>query len=195
MPQLLASPVAPTPLRQTTAQLVRQLGATKVSDIAAPVGVSLHHFTDLLTDRIDLAPTDLHRLTTVLTKQLRRPLNSPDRFESIRSLVIDPDRIATPDGRTAAELCGESWKQVRVVANDRACAAIDGANRFGEATVIRLAVLRTADTQLAWWGTPQWEQRVDVWSSTVRFAPRLKRAVRQTPELIDDELLNKILRG
>lgn len=195
MTPLLANPVPAAALRPTTAQMVRQLGATKISEVAAPVGVSLHHFTDPVMSRIDLTPTELHRVTTVLTKQLRRPLNRADKFEAIRSLVIDPDRIAAPDGRTAAELCGESWQHVRAVANDRACAAIDGAQRFGEATVIRLAVLRTADAQLAWWGTPQWEQRVDAWSGTIRFAPRLKRSVRQAPELIEDDLLHEIISG
>ena len=193
MSHLLVSPVASAPLRQTTAQLVRQVNATKISDVAAPVGVSLHHFTDTVADRLDLTLSDLHRITTILTKQIRRTLNGTDKFEAIRSLVIDPDRIATQDGRTAAELCGVHWSHVRIVANDRACAALDGAYRFGEATVIRLAVLRTAETPLPWWGTSEWEQRVGAWSSTVRFAPRLKRAVRQSPELIDEDLLRRIL--
>ena len=79
------------------------------------------------------------------------------------------------------------------MANEPSRAALDGAYRFGEATVMRLAVLRTAESPLPWWGTPAWEQRVGAWSSTVRFAPRLKRSVRQSPELIDDDLLRRIL--
>jgi len=195
MTSLLASPVTAPQWPHTTAQLVRRANTTRVGNITAPIGISLHQFTELVVDRIDAEATDLHRCTTILTKQVQQTLGNADQFAAIKSLVTDPTRIATADGRTAAELCGESWNPIRLLSSDRACAAIDGARRFGGATVIALAALRTADCDRPWWGTEQWEQRVDAWSSTVRFAPKLKRAVRRTPELIDEDLLAEIIAG
>jgi len=193
MTHALASHTAPATWRPTTAQLVRRADVTKTDDNTAPLGISLHHFTDLVTDRIDLTALDLHRVTTVLTKQVRQALGGPNRFEAVRSLVIDPDRVATPDGRTAAEVCGESWSQIRRITDDRACEAIDGVCTFGEATVIQLAVLRATETRLPWWGTTEWELRVDRWAATLRFASRLKRAVRQTPEMVPDDVLRELI--
>jgi hypothetical protein len=176
-------------------QVMQQANTTKLDDIAAPVGISLHQFTELVIDRVDTELIDLHRFTTILTKQVRQALGEADRFSSIRSLVTDPQRIATHDGRTASELCGENWTQVQSASDDRARAAIDGANRFGGETVMLLAELRTAESTRPWWGTREWEQRVDAWSNTVRFAPKLKREVRQAPELLADDLLLEIIGG
>ena len=70
---------------------------------------------------------DLHRATTVLTKQVRRLLAGDHRLGAIRDTVTDPDRTAMPDGRTASALCGDAWSAVRSVAEDRSAAAVDGA--------------------------------------------------------------------
>lgn len=195
MTYLLASPAAPSQSRQTTAQLMQQASMTNLDSIAAPVGISLHQFTELVIDRVDAELIDLHRFTTILTKQVRQTLDDADRFGSIRSLVTDPQRIATPDGRTAGELCGENWTQIRLASDDRARAAIDGANQFGDNTVMLLAELRTAECDRPWWGTVEWERRVDTWSSTIRFAPKLKREVRYAPETLADDLLLEIIGG
>lgn len=139
MTYLFASPAAPTHWRQTTAQLMRQASTTKLDNCATPVGIALHQFTELVIDRVDAELTDLHRFTTIMTKQVRQALGEVDRFSSIRSLVTDPERIATPDGRTASELCGENWAQIRSASDVRARAAIDGASQFGDETVMLLA--------------------------------------------------------
>jgi hypothetical protein len=194
MSQVLASQVAPSPWRLSTTQI--DLGSLpQVSAIAAPIGISLHHFTELVSRHLDVTTVELHRVTTILTKQVSRVLGGPAVFESIRSLVTDPDRIAISDGRTAAELCGQEWAQVRSLAIDRADAAVEGANRYGEATVLQLAAFCTAAARLPWWGTQAWEDRVDAWARSIRFAPRLKRAARHAPELVDAAVLRSILGG
>ncbi len=148
-----------------------------------------------MSKHLDVTTIELHRITTILTKQVSRVLGGPAVFESIRSLVTDPNRIAISDGRTAAELCGPDWDQVRSLAIDRADAAVEGANRYGEATVLQLAAFCTAAARLPWWGTQAWEDRVDVWARSIRFAPRLKRAARHAPELVDTTVLRSILGG
>jgi hypothetical protein len=195
MTYLFASPAAPTRWRQTTAQLMQQANTTKLNGTAAPAGIALHQFTELIIDRVDAELTDLHRFTTILTKQVRQALGDADRFSSIQSLVTDPERIATHDGRTASELCGENWTHIQSASDARARAAIDGAHRFGDDTVMLLAELRTAESERPWWGTNEWDQRVDDWSGTVRFAHKLKRQVRLAPELIADDLLFEIIGG
>lgn len=195
MSQVLASQVAPSPWRLPTAQIVDLTSVPQVTAIAAPIGISLHHFTELVSKHLDLTRIDLHRITTILTKQVGRVLGGPAVFESIRSLVTDPNRIAISDGRTAAELCGPNWDQVRSLAIDRADAAIEGADRYSEATVLQLAAFCTATARLPWWGTQAWDDRVDAWARSIRFAPRLKRAARHAPEQVDAAVLRSILGG
>lgn len=196
MSQILASPVATgSPCRLTTAQVLRRATTPAPGTSAAPTGVALHQFTELAELHLDLTPLELHRCTTILTKQIKQALGGPARFDAVRVLVTDPDRIATTDGRSALALCGFSWHQIRSHAADRSVAARDGAERFGERTVLQLAVLRTTVCQMPWWGTPQWETRVDAWSQGIRFAKGLKREVRYSPELVADEVLHEIIGG
>jgi hypothetical protein len=84
-----------------------------IDDLIA-VGLSLHLFTELVREHLDLADTDLHRATTVLTKQVidtlaRQLTTGKDPLEAIQRLITDPARRAHPDGRTAEELCGAAW--------------------------------------------------------------------------------------
>ncbi len=195
MTSLLARSVAPPLWPPTTAQLVIQARTRSSSDVSPVLGTALHQFTDVVIDQIDVETVDLHRFTTILTKQMQQAFRTRHKFVALRSLATDPRRIASPDGRTAADVCGSSWNKVRQVSNDRAVAAIDGAHRFGEATVIQLAVLRTAECEIPWWGSLEWEQRVDAWSKTIHFAPKLKRTVAQTPELVADDLLAELIGG
>jgi hypothetical protein len=196
MSQLLASPVAaPARRRLTTAQTLHQAATPSAGASAAPTGFSLHQFTELLDHHLDLTALELHRTTTILTKQIRQALGGPAKFRSIRALVTDPDRIATVDGQSALELCGFAWHQIRSQAADRADAALDGAEQFGEGTVLLLAALRAAQCHMPWWGTQQWETRVDDWSRTIRFASGLKHTVRCSPELVADDVLHEIITG
>ncbi len=196
MSQVLASPIAaPAPCRLTTAQILHSASTPSAWTSAAPTGVSLHQFTELLEHHLELTELELHRATTILTKQIKQALDGPATFRSIRALVTDPDRIATVDGQTALELCGFAWHQIRSQAADKADAALDGAERFGERTVLQLAVLRTIQCQIPWWGTQQWESRVNAWSRTVRFSSGLKRTVRCSPELVADDVLHEIITG
>jgi len=196
MPQLFVSSVAtPTGLaawRPTTAQLVREVSSNRQS-AAVPAGIAIHHFTDLFDDRTDVPVVDLHRATTVLTKQVEQALAGRRALEQIRLLVTDPHRIATPDGRSASEFCGAHWPQFLQVAGGRAEAAVEGAGRFGQSTVMQLAALRTASATQPWLGTAQWANRVDVWARNTRFHPKLKRTVRTSPELLDDDLLLELI--
>ena len=80
------------------------------------VGLSLHLFTEIVHGRVDLSVTDLHRATTVLTKQLLGALiqhGQRDPLRDVLQLVTDGDREAMPDGRSAEDLCGLDWPAVR----------------------------------------------------------------------------------
>ena len=192
MPQLFVSSVA-TPIglatwRPTTAQLVREVSSNRQAE-AVPAGIAIHHFTDLFDERTDVSLAELHRATTVLTKQVEQALLGQRALDRIQKLVVDPQRIATPDGRSASEFCGAHWPQFIEVAGGRAEAAVEGADRFGQSTVMQLAALRTASATQAWWGTTEWANRVDAWTRSVWFRPKLKHTVRTSPELLDDDLL------
>lgn len=138
------------------------------------VGTALHTFTDTVRAAADIDLVELHRATTVLTKQVAQLLGSDDRLERLAALVTDESRLATPDGRTARTFCGPAWAGVRAIAVERMEAAISGASTFGETAILRLAATRAADTVTPWWGTPAWQECVgDATSIDRRAAVRL----------------------
>lgn len=175
----------------TTAQLIHRTDATIARPLYASLGVALHHFTEMLADAID--PIELHRATTVLTKQVHDLLDHDDALDAIDRLVTDPARVAMPDGRTAIEFCGERWSDVRAVAHRRARASCEGALEFGLDAIINLAVVRSVGSDEAWWGTPMWAQRVDLVLAGMIEEP-VRSQLLSEPELVEDDVLAIILK-
>lgn len=177
-----------------TAALLRLVDDDGALDLV-PAGIALHVFTEPLRDHVRIGTVDLHRATTVLTKQVKRLLSGDDRLPSIAALVTDPSRQATPDGRTAAQLCGRAWPAVRAVATERSAASIDGAEAFGETAILRLAATRAAAPACRWWGTTGWVELVERWASDASHAQsrRLVTSLLRTPELVADEILESVL--
>lgn len=173
-----------------TAQAIAQFDRLTDRATVAAVGVALHHFVEpsgLLPD------LPLHRATTILTKQARELIDRPDGLAELRGLVIDPRRTATPDGRTAAEFCGEAWDDVRAIALDRATSACEGAQTFGQMALLNLAVIRGVNARHPWWGTVAWNQQVDAWTASRQPPRRQHHSVRSDPELAPDDVLLDIL--
>ena len=158
-----------------------------------PVGIALHSFTDAARQHTELPFTDLHRATTVLTKQIDRVLADVGRLHAIHDLVTDPRREALPDGRTASMLCGDAWPVVVAVAHERASAALEGARTFGETAILRLAATRAAMPTSPWWGTRGWTELVDRWASDHRNGRRAVASLLRSPETADAELLAVVL--
>jgi hypothetical protein len=158
-----------------------------------PVGVALHSFTDPVRQHAGLPCTELHRATTVLTKQIRRLLADPCRLQAIRDLVTDPLRVALPDGRTAATLCGDAWSTVQAIADERAAGAVEGARAFGETAILRLAATRASMPTIPWWGTRGWTELVDRWASDHRDERHTIATLLRSPETADDETLAVVL--
>lgn len=130
------------------------------------VGLSLHLFTELARHQVDMSDTDLHRATTVLTKQVidtlaRQLATGNDPLEAIMRLITDPDRQAHPDGRSASALCGDAWGTIRSAAFQRAEMTIRGAADYGVVPMLRLAATRAVAQQAPWWGTPTWRARLE----------------------------------
>jgi hypothetical protein len=177
----------------TTAQLIRRTDASISRPTYAALGVALHHFTEILDRRVDTL--DLHRATAVLTKQVCHLLDDDDVddvLDAIRRLVTDPDRVALPDGRRAAELCGKAWDDVRGVALQRATASCEGAQEFGRDAIVNLAAVRGVGAITPWWGTPMWRQRVDlVHGDTISTGDR--ELLLDEPETARDTLLSMVL--
>lgn len=177
--------------RQTvTARAIAQFDRLTDRATVAAVGVALHHFTDPLGLHPDVS---LHRATTVLSKQARPLIDRPDGLVALRELVIDPHRVATPDGRTAAEFCGEDWEEVRDVAFDRATSACEGAETFGQMALLNLAVIRGVNARHPWWGTVSWNHHVDAWADLRRPSRRQRASVLADPELASDDVLLDVL--
>jgi hypothetical protein len=187
MPTLTASPT----WRPTTATILRQLDVRPRRLVA--LGIALHHVVEPLDAAVELPAVELHRATTVLTKQVLRELDRDDPLAAVHLLLTDPARLATVDGRTARQLCGTAWPIVRDVALDRSTAAIAGADRFGTDAVLQLAALHAARSEAPWWGTRAWDDAVDAWQEAGRISPRLHDALRRTPESVDVGLLGRLL--
>ena len=173
-----------------TANAIAQFDRLTDRATVAAVGVALHHFIDPLAAAPDLS---LHRATTVLTKQARPLIDRPDGLDALRELVIDPLRVAMPDGRTAAEVCGDAWDDVRAVALDRANSACEGAETFGQMALLNLAVIRGVNARHPWWGTAAWGRHVDIWAFSREPSRRQRASVLADPELAPDDVLLDVL--
>lgn len=176
---------------QPIAQLLSVVGESERPHDLIAVGTALHTFTDpVRATGIDVDLVELHRATTVLTKQVARVLDSDDRLERLAALVTDESRPATVDGRTARTFCGTAWDDVHAIAVERMEATISGAAAFGETAILRLAATRAADTTAPWWGTPAWQACVgDATSIDRRTAIRLLHS----PETASSDDLRAIL--
>jgi hypothetical protein len=189
--------VTPTGLGLTeplTSALLREFSEVPRPDSLIAVGLALHHFTELIDELIELDPIELHRATTVLTKQITRALATPEPLSAVRELVTDPLRPATIDHQTARQLCGETaWATLRDLADARAASAIDGVETFGESAVLHLAATRAVRPRCTWWGTAGWTLRVDAWADDNELATGSRRALISAPEYVDDEVLREIV--
>jgi hypothetical protein len=179
-----------TPL---TAELLRLVDHGDERFDLVPVGIALHSFTDPIRQHTNLTLTDVHRATTVLTKQIDRLLAGEGRLVAIHDLVTDPRRVALPDGRTASVLCGDAWPAVVAVAHERASAALEGARTFGEPAILRLAATRAAMPTSPWWGTRGWTELVDRWASDHRNGRRAVASLLRSPEAADADVLADVL--
>ena len=194
----IVTPRRSRPTRPTTADLLRGLRATLPPDGAADlahVGIALHHFTDLMPAESGASTIELHRATTLLTKQVRSTIGAAADFDLVRGLVTDPDRIATPDGRTATEFCGNGWGFVRDRADERATAGIAGSTTFGDACVLQLAALHASCSDRPWWGTAGWRRVVDSWLHDHHCTASVRTALVQAPESVDSDILGSLLDG
>ena len=179
----------------TTAGAIQRLALSRrTTRDLAPLGIALHHLSDGLLSVGISSPLEVHRATTVLTKQIAAGIDAPDPLAALSDLLTDPDRIAVPDGRTASEFCGPAWTRIRDITIERNSAAAAGIDEYGIVTVFRLAALHAANTTAPWWGTAAWEKRVTAWLSDVPYAPLLRSALLRSPEFVDDEILADILR-
>jgi hypothetical protein len=186
---------APLARRRTlpTAALLRLADDTDGALDLVPTGIALHVFTEPSREHARLSDVELHRVTTVLTKQVKRLLTGDDPLAAIATLVTDPGRQAAPDGRTAAMLCGRAWPAVVEIAHARSAASIEGADAFGETAILRLAATRAAAPSHRWWGTSGWVELIDRWAADEPHSRRLVNSLLRTPELVADEILESLL--
>lgn len=165
-----AKPATPDPIAAppTTAAAVLYAAQCPDLDELIAVGLALHLFTEIAYGRVDLSVTELHRATTVLTKQVLDALIhhvEQDPLRAVLHLVTDADRESMPDGRTACDLCGFAWPAVRNAAFMRAEQSIRGAIDFGVEPMLRLAASRAVVDPTPWWGTPVWRERLTEFQS------------------------------
>lgn len=154
----------PAPAPPTTAAIIRDAVESSDLDGLIAVGLALHLFTEIVDQQVGLGRTDLHRATTMLTKQVSDALVRYDEHDALRHvlrLVTDPEREAHPDGRRAAELCGDAWPAVRHAAYTRAEQSVQGADDYGAVAMLRLAATRAVAQRAPWWGTPAWRARLE----------------------------------
>jgi hypothetical protein len=133
-------------------------------DELVAVGLTLHLFTEVLHGRVGLCLTEMHRATTVLTKEvldLLTRLQSSHVLPAVLRLVTDPDRAALPDGSTVHDVCGRAWPAVRGAAYALAEQSLRGADDFGVGPMLRLAASRAVVEPSPWFGTPAWRARLD----------------------------------
>lgn len=160
------------------------------------VGLALHLFTEIVYGRIELSVTELHRATTVLTKQVIRALIHHDQQDPLRAvlrLVTDAHRESMPDGRTACDLCGLSWPAVRNAAFARAEQSIRGAADFGVEPMMRLAASRAVVAPTPWWGTPAWRDRLTRFQSSHTLGSLEHLTLGTAPEYAPEESLLAIV--
>ena len=129
----------------------------------------------------------------MLSKQARPLIDQPDGLDAIGALVTDPLRVALPDGRTAADVCGDVWASVAAAAAERADSAREGAETFGQVAVLNLAVIRGVNSRHPWWGTASWNRQVAGWCSAGLVGPGLRRDLLEAPEGLTDDILSAVL--
>lgn len=157
------------------------------------VGLAVHLFADPLRDAVRITPTELHRATTVLTKQITAVLDGDDRLRAVRQLVVDPTRVAAADGRTVEQFARTGWSLVRDVAEQRATVAIDSALVYGETALLRLAATRATGPGSRWWGTPTWSDAVERWVESSGASRRLADRLLSQPESVSDAALAAVI--
>ena len=153
----------PTVAPPTTPAAILYVAQRPDVDELIAVGLALHLFTEIVYGRVELSVTNLHRATTVLTKQVIASLIHPgehDPLHAVLQLATDPARESMPDGRSACDLCGLAWPAVRNAAFLRAEQSIRGAADFGVEPMMRLAASRAVVASTPWWGTPAWRDRL-----------------------------------
>ena len=166
-------------------------------DELVAVGLALHLFTETVYGRVDLTLTDLHRATTVLTKQVLHALIhhvEQDPLPAVLRLVTDAERESMPDGRTASELCGLEWPAVRNAAFLRAEQSIRGAVDFGVEPMMRLAASRAIVAPTPWWGTPEWRRRLNEFQSSQTMGSLEQLTLATAPEHAPEASLQAIVR-
>ncbi len=189
----------------TTAQLIASSGLGTGRALPSPVridrhlrrrgialGFALHHLTEPLGSAVSML--EMHRATTMLTKQLLGALEPVDPRQ-FRRLLTDPDRTAMPDGRTAREFCGGHWDHVAEMSRRRADDARTGVEMFGSDVVATLAILRGVDAVVPWWSTPAWDRCAEAWFARHDFRTRLLSNLKQRPESVDDSIVADVLNG
>ena len=178
----------------TTAQLLKRtkcVGA-RARELA-PVGIALHHFTDIIERRNVMSHVMLHQATTILTKQVQHCVAGGDWLHGVETLVTDPDRPALGDGRTAQQVCGTAWEAVLDLAQQRSSLATLDAARYGDTTILKLAALHGCRADALWWGTESWQLRVDDWTAREGVGDRARSILTFSPERIDDATLAAVI--
>jgi hypothetical protein len=185
---LVAPPATPAVIRYTA--------QCPDLDALIAVGLTLHLFTELVYGRVDLAVTDLHRATTVLTKQILEALihhAERDALRTVLRLVTDGERESLPDGRTARDLCGDEWPVVRCEAYSRAEQSIRGADDFGVEPMLRLAASRAIVDPTPWWGTPAWRERLNEFQASNTMGALEHLTLGTAPEYAPEDSLLAIV--
>ncbi len=186
----------PAPVAPATATVIRHAVESSDLDDLIAVGLALHLFTEIVGQHVELSILDLHRATTVLSKQVNEALvrhSEHDALQTVLRLVTDPDREAHPDGRTASELCGGAWPAVRHDAFTRCEQSIQGAVDFGVVPMLRLAATRAIVHQAPWWGTPVWRSRLTDYLTANATTPVEHLTLGSAPEYASDTSLMAIV--
>ena len=185
---LVAPPATPAVIRYTAQ-------CPDLDELIA-VGLALHMFTEIVHGRVDLSRTELHRATTVLTKQVLDALirhADRDALRTVLRLVTDSERESLPDGRTACDLCGDAWPAVRCEAYSRAEQSIRGADDFGVEPMLRLAASRAIVDPTPWWGTPAWRERLNEFQSSNTMGALEHLTLGTAPEYAPEDSLLAIV--
>ncbi len=180
----------------TTAEIIRRLRDVDHPPRLVALGVALHHFTEIIAGRVPLERAQAHAATTVLTKQVAVLLSADDdaAWRRAARLAVDPQRVATSDGRTASELCGDDWPAIEREARRRAIETFEGVAHYGAESLAQLASIRAYQSSAPWWGTDAWNRLIDCWLGDARLSPVLAASLRRAPECAPLEVLRDILR-
>jgi hypothetical protein len=185
----------PTSSPPSTAQLLR-LVATHDPDRLIAVGLTLQYFTEPLRGAMAIDAAQLHRVTTVLSKQIDAELRRGGAMSGVHGLVTDPDRRVANDHRTVSEMCGRAgWEAVSTATRARIALAERDAAAYGETAILRLASTRAAMPDRPWWGTLQWIEAVERWAASRRGSSSLVTALHGAPESVDADTLDSVLSG